>query len=314
MRAAASAQSQVCTIKEPSACAAATPKIVAGALGPSPLAENVRHLESLHAKDGAQDMDGAISWFVAAFRDAGVDEVHTEQGNIVAEIRGRERPQEFVVLGATLAPEVPGDVFDTACNAALVIDAARVIHRSGLRPLRSIRFVLFGEAAQRTSGSLAYVRAHRAELDSAIAAAIFDQGCGRVIGFSLGGRPDIEPGVREAFAVAPVDSWDIGHNTFDAPLRAGSFDFLLEGVPSLLPNREADKQESFADLDLNTLQHNTAVAGVLALALAERSAPLGPRLSRSGIATLLKSTGLDAQMKAAGLWRDWESAQRGRQP
>lgn len=310
LRAAANDQAQVCTTTAPSACALATPKIVASAIGPSPLAENLRLLNTA----GGTRMAQVVTWAVAAFRAAGVDKVHTEQTNVVAEIRGREKPGEFVMLGATLGSELPGDAPDSACNAALVIEAARDIRMSGLRPLRSIRFVLFGGEEQPMSDSRTYVRAHRAELDGAIAAVIFDQGCGRVTGFSLGGRPDIESGVREAFSVAPVNSWDISRNTFDAPLRASNFDFLLEGVPNLLPNREADKQEAASGVNLSTLQRNTAVAGVLAFALAEHPTPLGPRLSRAGVAALLQDSGLDEQMKAAGLWPEWESTQRGRQP
>jgi hypothetical protein len=132
--------------------------------------------------------------------------------------------------------------------------------------------------------------------------------CGRVNGFSLGGRPELEPGLREAFSVAPVSAWDIRHHTLDAPLLEGNFDFLLEGVPNVLANREAA-----SGVSLSTLQHNAALAGVLAFALAENPSPLGPRLSRAGVSTLLQSTGLEARMKAAGLWHEWESAQRGRQ-
>jgi hypothetical protein len=67
-------------------------------------------------------------------------------------------------------------------------------------------------------------------------------------------------------------------------------------------------------VDLVNLKLNTAVAALLALSVAEHSAPLGHRLSRAEIAALLQQTGLDAQMKTADIWRSWESGQRGRQP
>ena len=140
-------------------------------------------------------------------------------------------------------------------------------------------------------------------------------------GFSLGGRQDLELGVRAAFAVAPVDSWGIVHDTYDAPLRADNFDFLLEGVPNLLANREPAggppaKNTTGSDpkTELDTLRRNTAIAGVLAFALAEHATPLGRRLSREEVEALLHKTGLDAQMKQAGSWSDWENGRRGRQP
>ncbi len=52
MRAAAGAQSQACTIKGPSACAEATPKIVANALSSPNLAENIRDLAGHGAAAG----------------------------------------------------------------------------------------------------------------------------------------------------------------------------------------------------------------------------------------------------------------------
>ena len=64
--------------------------------------------------------------------------------NVVAELRGSEKPDEFVVLGAHLDSwELGTGALDNGCNAALVIDALRAIKASGLKPRRSIRFILF---------------------------------------------------------------------------------------------------------------------------------------------------------------------------
>ena len=244
-----------------------------------------------------------------------------EQENVVAEIRGREKPDEFVVLGAHLDSwELGTGALDNGCNAALVIEAARDIHLTGLRPRRSIRFVLFSGEEQGMLGSRAYVQAHRAELDHAIAAIVLDEGSGRITGFSLGGRHDIEPEVREA--LAPVESWGVAKNTYDAQLGTDNFDFLLEGIPNLIANQEEANylrnyhaaSDTYDKVDLVNLKLNTAVAGLLAFSLAELPKTPGPRLSRAEAETLLKQTGLDTEMKTLDVWRDWESGQRGRQP
>jgi hypothetical protein len=245
----------------------------------------------------------------------------SQQENVVAEIRGREKPDEFVVLGAHLDSwELGTGALDNGCNAALVIEAARDIHLTGLRPRRSIRFVLFGGEEQGMLGSRAYVLAHRTELDRAIAAIVFDEGTGRITGFSLGGRRDVEPGVRES--LEPLASWGLNKDTYDAFLGTDNFDFLLEGVPNLVANQEEANyisnyhaaSDTYDKVDLVNLKLNTAVAGLLAFSVAEHSAPLGRRQSRSEIETLLKQTGLDTQMKTVDLWRSWEGGQRGRQP
>ena len=67
-----------------------------------------------------------------------------EQQNVVGEIRGYEKPDEAVILGAHLDSwELGTGALDNGCNAALVIEAARTIKATGLLPRRTIRFVLF---------------------------------------------------------------------------------------------------------------------------------------------------------------------------
>ena len=73
-------------------------------------------------------------------------------------------------------------------------------------------------------------------MDHTIAAIIFDEGSGRATGFSLGGRRDIEPAVRQA--LAPIESWNVNRHTPDAFMGADNLDFLLEGVPNLVANQE----------------------------------------------------------------------------
>jgi hypothetical protein len=245
----------------------------------------------------------------------------SEQENVIAEIRGREKPEEWVLLGAHLDSwELGTGALDNGCNATLVIEAARDILQTGTRPRRSIRFALFTGEEQGMLGSWAYVRAHRAELDRARAAIIFDEGIGRVSGFSLGGRHDLEAGVREA--LKPLESWGVTSHTFDAPLGTDNFDFLLEGVPTLMANQEEANyipnyhafSDTFDKVDLRELKLHTAIAAVTAFGIAERSTPLAPRQSRAEIETLLKDTGLDSQMKNVGIWRLWESGERGHLP
>ena len=94
-----------------------------------------------------------------------------EQENVVAEIRGREKPDEFVIVGAHLDSwELGTGALDNGCNAALVIDAARAIAATGRRPRRTLRFVLFSGEEQGMLGGWAYVRAHRNEMDRTVAA------------------------------------------------------------------------------------------------------------------------------------------------
>ena len=244
-----------------------------------------------------------------------------ESENVVAEIRGREKPDEFVVLGAHLDSwELGTGALDNGCDVAMAIDAARVIRASGSVPRRSIRFVLFTGEEQVMLGSWAYARAHRDELDRMIAAIIFDSGTGPVTGYSLGGRKDALAAVREA--LEPVQSLGVKEFTMDAGVDTDNFDFLLEGVPTLVVNQEPANyivnyhaaSDTLDKVDIGQLKRQTAIAAVTAYALADRAERIAPRLSRPEIEKLMKDTGLDEEMKTLGLWSAWERGERGRQP
>ncbi len=244
-----------------------------------------------------------------------------EQENVVAEIRGYEKPDEVVILGAHLDSwELGTGALDNGCNAALVIEAARAIKTTGLLPRRTIRFVLFSGEEQGMVGSFEYVKAHRAELDKIRAMITFDAGIGRVTGYSLGGRRDIEAGVREVFK--PVESWGANNHTYDASFGTDNFDFMLEGVPTLVANQEEANylpnyhaaSDTLDKVDMRELKLHTVLAALTAWGIADRPEPLGKRLSRAELDVLVKETGLDQQLKLLGYWDAWQSGARGRKP
>ncbi len=244
-----------------------------------------------------------------------------EQENVVGEIRGREKPDEAVILGAHLDSwDLGTGALDNGCNAALVIEAARAIKATGLVPRRTIRFVLFSGEEQGMYGSWQYALAHRAELDKVRAVVVFDSGIGRVTGYSLTGRGDTEDGVREI--LKPLASWDVTHHTLDGDIGTDNWDFFLEGVPTLvaeqdeanyLPNYHA-ASDTFDKVDMRELKINTALAALTAWGIADRAEPLGKRLSRAEMERLLNETHLDEKMKELGYWEPWQSGMRGRKP
>jgi len=245
----------------------------------------------------------------------------TQQENVIGEIRGREKPEEAVILGAHLDSwDLGTGALDNGCNAALVIEAARAIKATGLVPRRSIRFALFSGEEQGMYGSWQYALAHRAELDKIRGVVVFDSGVGRVTGYSLTGRADIEDGVREI--LKPVSSWDVNHHTLDGDIGTDNWDFFLEGVPTLvaeqeeanyLPNYHA-ASDTLDKVDIRELKINTALAAVTVWGIADRAEPLGKRLSRAEMDRLLKETHLDDKMEELGYWEPWQNGTRGRKP
>jgi carboxypeptidase Q len=115
------------------------------------------------------------------------------QQNTVAELKGTDRPGQVVILGAHLDSwDLGTGVTDNGAGSMVVLEAARVLARSGLKPRRTIRFILFSGEEQGLMGSRAYAAAHAAEADSIQAVLVIDNGTGRITGQALQGRTDLE--------------------------------------------------------------------------------------------------------------------------
>jgi len=239
--------------------------------------------------------------------------------NVVAELRGSEKPEEYVVLGAHLDSwELGTGALDNGCDAALVIDALRAIRASGIKPRRSIRFILFSGEEQGLLGSRAYVEAHKNEMDNVAGVVIFDSGTGHVSGFSTSGRKDIVPSVAKL--IEPLRTFQATELTNDANPGTDNFDFFLQGVPTLVANNDTANyllnyhavSDTYDKVDQPQLKRQVAEAAETTLAIANADQRIGPRLTRAEIEQLMRDTHLDQQLKDLGMWSDWESGRRGR--
>ncbi len=106
--------------------------------------------------------------------------------NTVAEIRGSEKPDEVVVLGAHLDSwDLGTGTTDNGAGAMCVLEAARTLEKLGLKPKRTIRFILFSGEEQGLNGSRAYVEAHKSELPKFSAALVQDIGTGKVLSIGM---------------------------------------------------------------------------------------------------------------------------------
>jgi hypothetical protein len=254
----------------------------------------------------------------------GRSDAGTPARNVVAEVKGREKPDEVVILGAHLDSwDLGRGALDNGCNAALVIDVARqaaALAHEGVRPRRTLRFVLYTGEEAGLWGSFAEVRQHRGELDRVKAQVIFDIGSGRTTGFSLGGRADLQPAVDAA--LAPASARGPFTQTTDAFIGTDNYDYLVEGVPTLVANQDGRpylpdyhaESDTFDKVDQEQLKANTAVAAALTWGLAELPAAPAPRQSRAEVEALVRATGLVEQMKLFGLWEPFVRGERGRAP
>ena len=131
------------------------------------------------------------------------------QTNTVAEIRGSERPNEIVIVGAHLDSwDLGTGATDNGTGAIAVLEAARLLAATHARPKRTIRFVLFGAEEEGLFGSQAYTDAHQNELPNIQAVLVLDNGTGRITGVALQGHDDLqgmwESMLRAAPALGPL--------------------------------------------------------------------------------------------------------------
>jgi carboxypeptidase Q len=119
--------------------------------------------------------------------------------NVVAEIVGREKPDEVVVLGGHIDSwDVGQGAMDDAGGSVAAWEAVRLMHALGLRPRRTVRVVLWTNEENGVEGGRAYRDAHAAELGKHVMAMESDGGVFQPQGFAFAGSDSAAALVRQA--------------------------------------------------------------------------------------------------------------------
>jgi carboxypeptidase Q len=240
--------------------------------------------------------------------------------NVIAEIPGTDKGDEIVALGAHLdAWDLGSGALDNGANVALVIEVARAIRAAEITPRRTLRFLLWNGEEQGLQGSRAYVRRHRDELDRFVTYLNIDGGVGRVVGFAVAGRPEVENALREV--LVPLAGWGVDQHLLDTYGGSDHVDFLLEGVPILdanqpesnyLPNYHASS-DTMDKVPIRELKLNTAIMAATVLGISQRDERLGKRLDRFELEALIHETGFVDYLESEGLWEEFVAGRRGRE-
>jgi hypothetical protein len=232
-----------------------------------------------------------------------------ESANVVGEIRGREHPDEIVVVGGHLDSwDLAEGTTDDGMGVATTLGAARAITKAHLEPRRTLRFVLFTGEEQGLVGSLAYAKTHKEELANHVAAVILDIGQGPVTGLNLGGRKDLIPAVQKfadavkGFAALKVDD-DVLFGTDSGP-------FTLAGLPGIYMSQDSpdylythhSEADTFDKVKQEILARDTAVVALTAFWIADRPERLASPWPAEQTAKMLVEKKQDLMLKAYGLW------------
>jgi len=109
-----------------------------------------------------------------------------ESRNVIAEIVGRERPEEIVVLGGHIDSwDVGQGAMDDAGGSLAAWEAVRLMHALGLRPRRTVRVALWTNEENGLRGGRAYAQRH--EPGDHVLAMESDGGVFRPYGFGFSG-------------------------------------------------------------------------------------------------------------------------------
>jgi carboxypeptidase Q len=108
--------------------------------------------------------------------------------NAVAELRGREKPDEIVVIGGHIDSwDVGQGAMDDAGGVVAAWEAVRLMKALGLRPRRTVRVVGWTNEENGVDGGKAYRTTHAAEVDKHVFAIESDNGVFRPYGIAAVG-------------------------------------------------------------------------------------------------------------------------------
>jgi len=198
-----------------------------------------------------------------------------ESANVIAEIRGSEKPDEIILIGGHLDSwDLGTGAIDDGSGVAMVMETMRVITEMKLTPKRTIRCVLFMNEENGLNGGRTYFANHKNEKH--IAAIESDAGAAAPTGFQTTLKGDALADLeRRATALG-----SIGAAHFETTPETGAdTSFLIEtGVTGfgLVPEplRYFDYHHSAADtldkIDAKELAQDSAAVAALAWILANQ--------------------------------------------
>jgi carboxypeptidase Q len=118
--------------------------------------------------------------------------------NVIGELRGREKPDEVVVISGHMDSwDVGTGAMDDAGGVVVAWEALRLMERLGLRPRRTVRVVGWTNEENGARGGLAYRDAHAAQLADHDLAIESDGGVFRPVGFGFSGSDSALTIVRQ---------------------------------------------------------------------------------------------------------------------
>jgi carboxypeptidase Q len=208
--------------------------------------------------------------------------------NVVAEIRGSEKPDEVVVLGGHIDSwDVGQGAMDDGGGAVAAWEAVKLIKRLGLKPRRTVRVVLWTNEENGSRGGDGYRDAHRAELDKHVLAMESDNGVFAVRGMGISAG---NGGVAMAQDIGSLFSSFGATKVTDGGTDADTDPLNALGVPTISPLVDGTRYfwfhhsagDTMDKLDPHEMAENVALLAVTAFVVADMPGYLPRSVVRPG--------------------------------
>ncbi len=235
----------------------------------------------------------------------------TQVNNVIAEIRGSERPEEWILIGAHLDSwDFGTGAQDNGAGTVSVLEVARVLMTLGKSPRRTVRFALWGGEEQGLLGSYAWVQAHKSELSKCVAVLNTDNGAGHPRGWKVEGRKDLQDAMQP-WSDGLLKDLNGGDLSMETTYDTDHGPFVLQGIPALdlwvdlskyfeVHHKASDTIDKVDTLDFKA---GTAIVAVTAYAIAQSDKPIAQHIDHAAVGEILKDAKLDELLTYVGVWK-----------
>lgn len=196
--------------------------------------------------------------------------------NVIADLKGSERPDEVVVVSGHLDSwDLGTGALDDASGVAMAMQVPYLVKQLGLKPKRTIRFIAYMNEENGLVGGETYAREEAANAIKHVAAIEADLGASHPIGFLFAGKPE---GVK---ILAPLSKILSAQGAGLIDIREGGVaadigPLTRQGVPSFAPwfdmrsyfNYHHTAADTFDKIVPREFNENGALIAVLAFGLA----------------------------------------------
>ena len=202
-----------------------------------------------------------------------------DSANVVAEIRGSERPDEVVVVGGHFDSwDVGTGSTDDGGGCVVTWEALRLMKQLNLRPRRTVRVVLFTNEENGLAGGRAYLARYRSQLANHVLMLESDSGVFRPTGFGFTGSMTARAMMQQiATLLKPIGADHIGPSGGGADIgpavEAGSIPSMsleVDGNYFLIHHTEADTVDKIDPADMAKAAAAVAIVAYVVADMPER--------------------------------------------